>query len=81
MRRAKCVVDEEIAAGDQLPRELRIVGRLALVEARVLEDVEAVVGQELTEMVAHRRDREALVAPFRPTEVGTDTYFRGASFE
>jgi len=36
---------------------------------------------QLTEAFAHRRDREALVAPFRPTEVGTDTYFRGASFE
>ena len=47
MRRAEGVVDVEVAAVGELAGEALVILRLPRVEPRVLEDMDAVVGQEL----------------------------------
>ena len=73
VRRAERVVDVEVAAVRELAREGRVVRRLARVEARVLEHLDALVrraaraGARATGAIAERR-----VLALRPAEVRAD---------
>ena len=72
MNRAEGVLDEQLVVVCQPPRELGVVGRLARVEARVLEHVEPLVGQQLPQPPGDGRHREGGVGPLRPAEVRAD---------
>ena len=83
MRRAERVVDVEVAAVGELAREALVVGRLARVEARVLEHVDALVGQELAQPRRDRRHRvlRAVLLGLRPAEVRADAHLGRAVLE
>ena len=81
VRRAERVVDVEVAVRGELARELGVVLRLARVEARVLEHVDALVRQQLAEPRRDGRHRERRVRPLRPAEVRADAHLRGAVLE
>ena len=83
MRRAERVVDIEVAAVGELAGEALVVRRLARVEARVLEHVDALVRQELAQP---RRDRShrvlrAVLLRLRPAEVRADADLGGVPLE
>jgi hypothetical protein len=75
MHRAERVVDIEVAAVGELAREALVVRRLARVEARVLEHVDALVRQEFSQPRRDRRHRvlRAILLRLRPAEMGADT--------
>jgi len=75
------VVDVQVAAGGELTRECRVVLRLAGVEACVLEHRDAVVGQQLTQPLAHRLDCILVVRAFRPTQVRANPQVAHAAIE
>ena len=81
MCRAESVVDVEVHALRELPREPRVVRRLPLVEARVLEDAQAVVREQRVQPVGARRDREVGVDAVRPSEMGADDDLRSVVVE
>ena len=64
MRGAERVVDVEVASVGQLARELRVVLRLARMEARVLENGDARIVHERAQMLFDRLQREGRVLPF-----------------
>ena len=72
MRRAEGVVDEEVAALGELARELRVVLRLAGVEARVLEHLDPLVRQERAQPPPDRLDPRRRILALRPAEVRAD---------
>src|ERR1700704_4243653 len=74
VRRAEGVVHIEVATVCELPRERRIVRRLAGMKPRVLEHVEPVVRQQLEETSLDRSNRvlPAVFLRFRPTEMRAD---------
>ena len=72
VRRAERVVHEQVPPLGEATRSLRVVLRLARIEARVLEHLEAVVRQELVEARRHGRDRERRIGALRPAEVRAD---------
>ena len=73
VRRAERVVDVEVAAVGELARELRVVLRLARVEAGVLEHAHAARRASSSRSRAcDRRHRERRVRPLRPAEVRAD---------
>ena len=57
--RAERVLDEQLVVVREPPREVRIVRRLARVEARVLEHVESLVGEKLAQAPRNRGHRES----------------------
>ena len=81
MRRAERVVHEQIPSGGEATRRLRVVRRLARIEARVLEYFDAMVRQKLAETRRHGRNRERGIGAFRPTEVRADRHVRCASLQ
>ena len=83
MRRAERVVDVEVAAVGELAREALVVRRLARVEARVLEHVDALVRQELSQPRRDRRHRvlRAVLLRLRPAEMRADAHLRRALLE
>lgn len=72
VRRAESVVDVEIAALRELPREALVVLGLTRVEARVLEYVDPLVHEERAEVLGDRLHPERGILPARPTEVRAD---------
>ena len=81
MRRAERVVDVEVAAVGELAREALVVRRLARVEARVLEHVDALVRQELAQPRCDRRHRvlRAVLLRLRPAEMRADAHLGRAA--
>jgi hypothetical protein len=69
VRGAEGVVDEQVAAFGEAARGVRVVLGLAGVEARVLEDLHALVGKQLAQALGDRRHRERRVLSLRPPEV------------
>ncbi len=83
MGRAEGVVHVEVAAVGELAREALVVRRLAGVEARVLEHVDALVRQELAQPLGDGGDRvlRAVLLRLRPAEVRTDAHLGGIPLE
>ena len=81
MRGAERVEDEQITSFGELPRRLGIVLRLAGIEARVLEDPEAIVGEQLTQARRDRGDLEFGVRAFGTPEMRADDDFARACVE
>ena len=81
VRRAERVVDVEVAAVGELAREALVVLRLARVEARVLEHVDALVRQELSQPRRDRRHRvlRAVLLRLRPAEMRADAHLGRAA--
>jgi hypothetical protein len=67
--RAERVIDVEVAVGRELAGVLGVVRLLARVEARVLEQAQPLVGQELGEPRPHRLHGERGIRALRPPEV------------
>ena len=75
VRRAERVVDVEVAAVGELAREPGSFARLARVEARVLEHLDALVREQLAQPRAHGLHRVTRVlVRLRPPEVRADAH-------
>jgi hypothetical protein len=72
VRGAERVVHVQITAVGELAGELRVVLRLARIKARVLEHVDPLVREQLTETRLHRCHRELRIGPPGPAEVRAD---------
>ena len=81
VRGAEGVVDEEVAALGQLPREFGVVLRLPGVEARVLEQLDPLVPEQRAQVLAHRLHPVNRVVPRRPPEMGADADAGGVAVE
>ena len=81
MRGAEGVVDEQVPAFGEPTGRLGIVRRLARIEPRVLEHLDALVRKELAEPRGDRRDRERRIRPFRAAEMRADRDVRRAAIE
>src|SRR5262245_23071289 len=81
MRRAERIVDEEVAPLGEAPRGPGVVLRLSRVEARVLEYLDALVGQQLAEPRGDRSHRESRVGALRSAEVRAHGDVRRIAFE
>ena len=81
VRRAEGVVDEQVEVVGELPGELGIVLRLARVEARVLEDADPLVGQQLPQPLLDGLHRERGVLALGTAEVRADDDLRRVTFE
>ena len=81
MRGAEGVVHVQVEAVGELARELRVVARLAGVEARVLEHPDPLVRQKLAQPGLDRLHRERGVFALRPAEVRADDDLGGAAFQ
>ena len=79
--RAESVLDEQVTPLGELARELRVVLRLAGVEARVLEDVDPLVRKQLAQPPRHGRHRQGGVRPFRAAQVRADRHLRRVVLE
>src|SRR5256885_13155750 len=83
VRRAERVVDVQVAALRELAREALVVLRLPWVEARVLEHVDALVRQELSQPRRDGRQRvlRTILLRLRPAEVRADAQLGRAALE
>ena len=81
VRRAERVVHEQVPAGGEATRRLRVVRRLARIEARVLEYFDAIVRQKLADTCRHGRHGERGIGALRPAEVRADRHVSCASLE
>ena len=64
--------------GGQLTRELGVVLRLPGVEACVLEHADALIGEQVADVLRHRLHGERRGPALRPAEVRADVDLRGA---
>jgi len=78
---AECVVHVQIAAGSERACEGLVVLRLTGVETRVLEHCDSLVGKQLAQPLAHRRDGVLVVRALRAPEVGADAHLARATVE
>src|SRR3954454_15948500 len=69
---AERVLNEEVAAIGKLTREGNVVLRLPGAEARVLQQLDPLVGQQLAQTLAHRGEREGGGRAFRWPEMRAD---------
>jgi hypothetical protein len=79
--RAESIVHEEVVALCQATRGVRVVRRLARVEARVLENLDPIVGQQLSEPHCHRSHREGGVLALGTAEMRAHRDVLGTALE
>ena len=81
VHRPERVLDEDVVAVGELLREPRVVLRLARVEARVLEHVKTLVGQELLQAFCNGAQRECGVVSLGPSEMRANRHLPGIPLE